>query len=447
MGRCMVAALLGVLILASACSSDPGTGKSKGTSGTGSGGAASGGAASGGAASGGAASGGAASGGAASGGAASGGAASGGAASGGAASGGAASGGAASGGAASGGAASGGAASGGAASGGAGGGEEPSVRFVGRFELSDQNGPQFEWSGSEMQARFSGTELSVRLAGASNFFASVIDGTMTKIEFTGGEQLLPLATELAEGEHEVRLSRITEAYFWSTQFLGFELGSGTLLPPPPDPGRRLEVIGDSITAGYGNEGESSSCSFSADTENHYLTYEALAARELQADLVTLAWSGIGMYRNSGGDMASLRMPERYLRTMPDFEPLWDFSRYVPHVVVIALGTNDFSTGDPGAPFEQAYADFVAELRGRYPEAFVYLANSPMLDSTQQATLAGYLQTLITEREGLGDQRIKLLPFATQLASDGIGCDWHPNLVTHQKMADLLVAAIREDLGW
>jgi len=324
----------------------------------------------------------------------------------------------------------------------------PAVRFVGRFDQSDAKGPQFEWSGSEMQARFSGTEVRVHLNGSANYFESVVDGQAKKVQYAGGDLTLTLATGLAAGEHQVRLSRITEAYFWSVQFLGFSFGTGALLAPPPAPNRRIEVVGDSITAGYGNEGTSASCPFSADTENHYLTYAAISARDLGADLVTLAWSGIGMYRNGGGDMASPRMPERYLLTMPDFpNTAWNFANYVPHVVVINLGTNDFSTGDPGQPFVDAYVAFVTSMRGRYPDALIYLATSPMLGDPEHTTQRTHLQAVITRRGTQGDSRLKLLEFAIQNQADGLGCDWHPNLVTHQKMATAMTTALRADLGW
>jgi hypothetical protein len=290
--------------------------------------------------------------------------------------------------------------------------------------------------------------VSVHLNGSANYFESVVDGQAKKVQYAGGDLTLALATGLAAGEHEVRLSRITEAFFQPVQFLGFSFGSGALLAPPPAPSRRIEVVGDSITAGYGNEGTSSSCSFSADTENHYLTYEAISARDLGADLVTIAWSGIGMYRNSGGDTASPRMPERYLLTMPDFpNTAWNFANYVPHGVVINLGTNDFSTGDPGQPFVDAYVGFVTDMRGRYPNALIYLATSPMLGDPDHTTQRTRLQAVIDRRGTQGDSRLKLLEFATQNSADGLGCDWHPNLVTHQKMATAMTAALRADLGW
>ena len=34
-----------------------------------------------------------------------------------------------------------------------------------------------------------------------------------------------------------------------------------------------------------------------------------------------------------------------------------------------------------------------------------------------------------------------------MAADGVGCDYHPSLKTHQKMADKMTAALRADLAW
>jgi hypothetical protein len=299
-----------------------------------------------------------------------------------------------------------------------------------------------------MQARFTGSEVSVHLNGSANQFEAVVDGQASKVQLTGGDQTIALATGLAVGEHEVRFSRITEAFFWSVQFLGFDFGSGALLAPAAPPGRRIEVVGDSISAGYGIEGVGPNCAFSADTENHYFTYEAIASRNLSADLITLAWSGIGMYRNSGGDMTAPRMPERYLLTMPDFpNGKWDFSSWIPNAVVINLGTNDFSGGDPGQPYVDAYLTFVTDMRGRYPDAMLYLATSPMLGDSDQGVQKAHLQSVISQRQALGDSKLKLLEFATQDQADGLGCDWHPNLITHQKMALVMTAAIKSDLGW
>jgi lysophospholipase L1-like esterase len=229
--------------------------------------------------------------------------------------------------------------------------------------------------------------------------------------------------------------------------LGFDFGqSGQLLPPPPEPNRRLEVIGDSITCGYGNEGDSPTCGFSAATENHYLTYGAIAARALGAELVTVAWSGKGVIYNYGDDQVE-PLPTLYDRTLPD-DPnsRFDFS-LIPDAVVINLGTNDFSTDDDPAPdvFAAAYVDFVHQIRAMYPDAWILCTVAPLLSGQDlidaRAGIAAAVATLI----GDGDSRVEA--WEIDLENDDPGCDYHPSVATHQALAEALTEKLQSTLGW
>src|SRR5260370_136036 len=142
--------------------------------------------------------------------------------------------------------------------------------------------------------------------------------------------------------------------------------------------RDVLALGDSITCGYGDLGSSALCHFTPDTEDETSAYGALAAAQLNAQHTAIAYSGIGMYRNGGGDTANT-MPTRYQRTLAD-DPAsaWTFNTPPPHVVVINLATNDFGRGDPGPPFQQAYLAFLRQLRGRYRDAYVICSLSPIL---------------------------------------------------------------------
>jgi len=113
-----------------------------------------------------------------------------------------------------------------------------------------------------------------------------------------------------------------------------------------------------------------------------------------------------------------------------------------------LGTNDFAKGDPGAAFQSAYTQFVTELRAHYPKARFYLAVGPMLGGPEYDQAKGYLNAVIASRASLGDRNLSLLLFETQNAQlDGLGCDYHPSLTTHRKMASRLVTTLKADLGW
>jgi lysophospholipase L1-like esterase len=321
-------------------------------------------------------------------------------------------------------------------------------RFIGRFDRTNTAAPVFAWSGSAIALRFNGSAISVTLTdGGENFFEVVLDGQLSVLQTQQGSLKYLLGSGLANGPHDLLLSRRTEAFFGETTFGGFDLDPSAYLQGDPQPTRRLEVIGDSISAGYGNEG-TLPCEFTGATENHYLTYEALAARSLQAELYTEAWSGIGMSRNYDGTMTGT-MPMRYALALPQRSvSRWDFSQFSPDAVVINLGSNDFAGGDPGSAFQDTYTQFVMDLRGHYPTARLFLAVGPMLSDAQYQQAARYLKGVIATRAAAGDDHLTLLEFGTQDgATDGFGCDYHPSLKTHQKMSDTLVAVLKAELGW
>ncbi len=331
------------------------------------------------------------------------------------------------------------------------GGGPGSVQLMGRFDVTDSARPGFGWSGSAMIARFQGTGATLRIDGSPNQFAVLVDGAMSPVlKVASGTTQYALASGLASGSHDLVVWKRTEGNQGENRFLGIDVAGGQLLAPSAAPDRRIEIYGDSITAGYGLDGQGPNCSFSQDTEDHYLTYGALTARALNTELHTVAWSGIGMYRNYGESSASAdAMPAVYARTLPtQTDSVWSFDSWQPDAVVINLGTNDASTnGDPGTPFRTAYLDFVRTLRQKYPSTQFVLTIGPMLSGDSLAAIKGHLQAVIQTRQSEGDSKLAFLEFPVQTGSDGYGCDWHPNAATNAQMATLLTAELKTLLGW
>lgn len=324
----------------------------------------------------------------------------------------------------------------------------PGVRFIGRVDASDPDRVRFTWSGTGLVARFTGTTIGVRLVDMANLFEVTLDGRpLPPLQARFGQDSYLLATRIDPGPHELTLSRRTEAWLGETEFRGLVLDPGaTLLPPPPPPERRLELIGDSITCGYGIEGNDQYCPFSADTENHAITYGALAAKALGAEAITVAYSGKGMYRNADGSMAET-IPLLYDRILVGRPSPWNFSSWIPHAVVINLGTNDFGPGDPGRGYADAYQAFLRRVRGHYPQAHILCTLGPMMSAMQVAQARAYLMPVIESARAAGDTRISYLEYPMQDGSTGFGCDWHPSRGTHQAMATVLTAELRRLLGW
>ena len=113
----------------------------------------------------------------------------------------------------------------------------------------------------------------------------------------------------------------------------------------------------------------------------------------------------------GGQVMILEMT---FAPRPLFRPLYGFYlgrllRFEPEVVArlrrLALPHDAPDAGqhgllvqlDPGQPFVDAYLKFVTDMRGRYPDAMVYLATSPMLADPQHTQQRAYLQAVIDAR--------------------------------------------------
>jgi hypothetical protein len=323
---------------------------------------------------------------------------------------------------------------------------DPRIRYEGRFDLRDAAGPRCAWPASAVTLRFQGPGLNVRLSDSNNDeYEVVTDGQPSAVLVTkGGAHLYGVCRALAGGTHTVTLVKRTEAFFGTGQFLGFQVArGGQLLPAPPRPARRLEVIGDSISCGYGNEAKDQRERFTSATENAYLSYGAVAARTVGAEYVCVAWSGRTMWPKN-------TMGEIYDKALPlDPDSQWEFARWTPDAVVINLSTNDFADGAPDRKgWIAGYEAFLARVRRNYPRAVIYCATSPMMGGNPSAVAKSYLTQIVADENTAGDKNVNLLVFETQDGGkNGFGADWHPSVKTDQIMAEKLAATLGADLGW
>jgi lysophospholipase L1-like esterase len=324
---------------------------------------------------------------------------------------------------------------------------QPIVRFVGRFDLSEPDKPRFAWSASAIQTRFTGRTLHVHLKDSGyDELQVVVDGAPSGVvSLNPSREEYEIVTGLDGGTHEILMSKRTEARMGEVQFLGFDKAA-VLSPPGQIASRRVELIGDSITAGYGAEGPGPNCTGNlVALENEFLSYGAIAARSVGADHVTLAWSGRTVQE----------MGDLYERTLPSRPASrWDFARYTPDAVVINLGTNDFNHGDPGAPaFTKPYLALVQRVRSVYPRAVILCALGPMLTDNYPAGAHAltrarvYITQVVGQLQAAGDARVSFLEFPSQDFANGLGCDYHPSVKTHRLMGEQLSRALRGLLGW
>lgn len=289
----------------------------------------------------------------------------------------------------------------------------------------------------------------------TTYALSVDGGPLRTIEVSADEVSYELARDLdPRAEHEVAVTRNAEASAGVHQLLGFDVDDGTLEPPRARR-RRLEIVGDSITCGYGILGADATCAFSYGTERASLAYGAIVGRALDCDVTTVCYSGRGVLRNYDGTTEGT-MPELFERTLPDSPAaLFDFgATEAPDGVITMLGTNDVLGQGPldAAAFEAAYVRFLVRVRAVYPGAFVIVVQSPMIppepvpgrDGDTRALARSSLERIVAARHSDGDGRVSFLGVPYQ--GTRVGCDCHPNGEMHRVMARAIEASVRGELG-
>src|SRR5260370_33086193 len=125
--------------------------------------------------------------------------------------------------------------------------------------------------------------VSRKRAGVNNYSAVVLAGVVQPVIKTGGASTYPIAAALAAGTHDVLVFRRDEAFDQPAQLVGFDFGGGQMLPPPSAPSRPIELIGASISAGYGDECAAASDRFRPATANACISYGPSAAQAQTGD--------------------------------------------------------------------------------------------------------------------------------------------------------------------
>ncbi len=344
--------------------------------------------------------------------------------------------------------------------------------------------------------RFDGTAISVKLEdefrwGRRNYFDVIVDQgsdceRRAKIAPKPGQTEYPAVWGLAAGEHTAVFVKRTESSIGNVTFRGFGF-AGDALEAPPAPDRKVVIIGDSISCGVGDDlipvddrpdGVTFDTMCAEDNwgvpyHNAYKAFGSLVAEHFDADFQAVAVSGIGlMHTYSSSPDDDLRpLPEVYdsvLLQDPD-SPAWDPKGFVPDLVLIVLGTNDFSPGDVLAnhpkisvdEYVSNYIDFIDKLMSDayYPDAKFLLLGSPMLGNNypdETYTFRDDLDESIAAVEehysSMGIDSVKSQPIDRTI---GRGCSSHPSGDEHAQIAGTqewnghtqLIPVVADLMGW
>lgn len=348
--------------------------------------------------------------------------------------------------------------------------DDPKLQYMGRIDWTNPKAPRFASAAVQLKAKFVGTGATIKIGDENrygnnkNYFEVLVDDApAVKLTALKSQTDYVVAENLPNGEHTLTIAKRTEASIGYSSFLGLTV-VGELLELPAPPERRIEIIGDSISCGSGDEAANNSPQCMEDGwgqpyHNSYLAYGPVMARSLDAQYHVTAVSGIGLIRNYSFKYDARPMPEVYdlLYTEEMTSKPWDTTKFVPDAIVIGLGTNDFSPGDSEREkmtvdeYTTAYIAFVEKLRAFYPNAHVFGMSSPMLgDGWPEATdmSASNLKSAITAMtehfNSAGDANVHALMITKQI---GAGCGTHPSAAQQAETAAEVAAAVKTTLGW
>lgn len=331
--------------------------------------------------------------------------------------------------------------------------DDPLINYYGRIDFSNPKAPEYDWPGTVIESQFTGNSLAIKFSGDETRYNVIVDGGEPVTVIANGTNSYPVASGLSAGTHTVRIEKRHETNWYSSFFEGFVVDDSAKLLPLAKPSQKIEFIGDSYSVGYGVESPSRD---GGDPEymlytNITKSYTVVTANHYGAQFQVNAISGKGLIRNLANSEPGMSVSYLHDYTLQskihENTPLkqWDFTQYIPDLVVINLGGNDFNNSDgqvavDSSAFVTAYHDFLTNLRGHYPNTkFVLMASYKWPDNKVIPTV----KTIIAEEKASGNSDVYYYEFKGP-SSGWTGLHWHPSVSEQQGIADGLIKLIDQE---
>ena len=367
---------------------------------------------------------------------------------------------------------------------------EPYIRYLGRV-LKEKDSDLFniDWSLSGFEVEFTGAVLTMTFAAdagiepTGRFGAGseperplwpmigivvddgdvpaetfMIDGVEKVVAFDAGET----------GRHRVQVVKMTENVKCGLALKEIAC-DGEFLEVSGPVRPVCEIIGDSMTCGFGNTAPSPVRAFYAEEENAWMAYGALAARALGMQPQIVATSGmcLRMTEWNGRPYSAFDLyeytdrprqdrifeicPDSNMTKLPGGLPetkadKWDFAQHPVDTIIINLGTNDADGcnyyDDPdrmAGLFGQDYIEFLHKVRSlNGPDTKILCVLGDMryfLWENLRQAVAQYI-------DRYADENVHLLKLHGIRPGEQRGAGGHPSVATDQRMAEQIVSFLR-----
>ena len=346
---------------------------------------------------------------------------------------------------------------------------DKNVKYLGRTALFEDtlllslsgSGMEFEYTGKGLEIVFVGGEAAELSDNEANYVRIGIyeDGIRTKdLALNKKELRVNVAESAITKTSVIRIMKLSECAMSLMGIKPIELSEGEVIKPTPAADTKVEFIGDSITCGYGVDDPDPTHSFKTLTEDVTKGFAYKTASALGYDHSMFSTSGYGII-SGYTDNPELRHADQLIPTFYESMGLsydkldgipvshaikWDFSKYVPDIIVLNLGTNDDSfcqdDKERQAWFASKYIDFLKLIRAHNQKAYIVCAFGLMGDRLYP-TICDAISTYKAET---GDMRIRPVHLPEQdFEHVGYGADYHPLESEHEKAANVLIPVLRE----
>lgn len=351
--------------------------------------------------------------------------------------------------------------------------DEKNVKITGRT-LYRNHIRYLGYSATSLSFCFTGKKATAHLiSDAGNFppenhawiaiYVNDADEPLKRLELTEDQQNVLLYESETTDTVTITIMKYSEPEYAICGVESITIDTDNLLPPPEPKQRQIQIIGDSISCGYGIEGSVEDLVHNTATENPSKAYSVLTAKALDADLEIVAWNGKGVFSSYIGEdretpdqtwlvpmlyeYTDAGCCKQYFQEPQEKWEKWDANQLTPDLVIVYLGTNDASytreIPERNQEFSHAYQKLLQNIHGKHPHAKILCTlgtMDPRLNTTVEQAVSAFA-------EAYPEVEITYLALPNQLDEDGLGTFWHPTPVSHKKAAALITKRARELMNW
>ena len=304
-------------------------------------------------------------------------------------------------------------------------------------------GIQFDHSASgfEFQGFMTGAlKLTANTDADTTYYTVYIDGKRVNERFStkGSNKTITIANFTGNYFHTVKVLKQSEERWTRTLIKEISM-TGYMVGTPEQREYHIEVLGDSLTTGYGNLGKKSEGNAQGGNtplkQDATKSYGFVAAEALNADCTIVAWSGIGLDKTytDGVSFGAYYQKHAYNRNSSD---TYKYGR-APDVLVIHLGANDTTNkATTRAGFVQKGKDLINMIRKGYGKDMpIVWAYDP--DEGVPTYIKEVLDSFGGESKGL-----YMLELEWQSKDSYWGASGHPSEAAHKNHGELLAELIK-----